>query len=150
MRKTNFRFLAFTVLATFTLILTGCPDGVGSKAGSGPDRNETAATVNGTAIKLQEVERLIKQQAKGQEARLSQLELTQARLQVLEQLIQQAVLYQKAEGEQTIPTEEEVTAALNKMKTGSGVSQEAFAKRMKEAGETEKTLRSKLKRAVGD
>ena len=58
------------------------------------------------------------------------------------------MLYQKAEGENTIPTDEEVTAELNKMKTQSGVSQEEWDKRLKEAGETEESLRTKIKRQV--
>ena len=141
-RKTNIKFSTFAILAISILILTGCPKG--PDTGSGPSPDEAAATVNGKAIKFEEVEREIKQQAKGQESKFSQLELTQVRLQVLEKLIQQEVLYQKAESEQTIPTDDEVKAELNKMKTSSGVSKEEFEKRMKEAGETEETLRNKL------
>ncbi len=150
MRKTNFfKFLTIAVLATFSLILTGCP-GDPKPGGTSqiPDPNEVAATVNGTAIKMEEVERMIKQQAQGQESKLSQLELTQARLQVLEQLIQQEVLFQKAEAENTIPTPEEITAAFNKMKTDSGASKEQFDKKMKEAGETEESLRNQMKRQL--
>ena len=87
-----------------------------------PDLNETAATVNGKAIKLEEVERVIKQQGQGQEAKLSPLELAQARLQVLQTLIQEEVLFQKAEKENTVPTDEEVTAEYNKLKTRAVMS----------------------------
>ncbi|NNE97751.1 MAG: hypothetical protein HKN25_01890 [Pyrinomonadaceae bacterium] len=152
MRKTKFKFLTIAILALFTIFLAGCPDantnGNSSDSTSNVDPNEVAATVNGTSIKLVEVERAIKQQAQGQESKLSQLELAKARLQVLEQLIQQEVMYQKAETEGTIPTDEEVKSGLNKMKTSSGVSQEEFDKRMKEAGETEETLREKIKRQL--
>ncbi len=149
MGKTNIKFLAIAVLATFCFILAGCQDSkVSPGPGGEPNPNETAATVNGVPIKMEDVERAIKQQAQGQESKLSQLELTQARLQVLEQLIQQEVMYQKAESEATIPTDEEVTAELNKAKTGSGASKEEFDKRMKEAGETEESLRLKLKKQL--
>ncbi len=151
MRKNKFRFLSFAVLAASIFMVAGCPttpNPGNTSTGPNVDPNETAATVNGTAIKMEEVERAIKQQAQGQESKLSQLELTQARLQVLEQLIQQEVMFQKAEAEGTIPTDEEVSAELNKMKTGSGVSQEEYDKRMKEAGETEDSLRGKLKKQV--
>jgi hypothetical protein len=57
---------------------------------------------------------------------LSPLELAQARLQVLEGLIQQEVMFQKAEKDGTVPTDEQVTAELNKRKTASGMSQEEF------------------------
>lgn len=104
--------------------------------------------MNGKVIKLQEVERVIKQQGQGQEGRLSPLELAQARLQVLEGLIQQEVMFQKAEKEGTVPTDEQITAELNKRKTASGMSQEEFDRKMKEAGETEATLRETIKRGL--
>ncbi len=109
---------------------------------------ETAATVNGKPIKMEEVERAIKVQAQGQEAKLSPLELAQARLQVLEGLIQEEVMFQKAEKEGVVPSDEEVTAELNKRKTASGLSQEEFEKRMKEAGETDASLREKIKKGL--
>jgi len=146
-RKTNFKFFIVVVLAAFMLILTGCPDGTAGP-GATPRGDEAAATVNGKTIRFEEVEKAIKQQTKGQESKLSPLELAQARLQVLSQLIQEEVMYQKAESEQTIPTDDEVTAELNKNKTSSGVSKEEFNKRMKEAGETEESLRVKLKRRL--
>lgn len=146
MRKTNIKFFIFAILATFALILTGCQS---TATGPGEPRgDETAATVNGKVIKFEEVERAIKQQARGQESKLSPLELAQARLQVLEQLIQQEVMYQKAENEQTIPSDEEVTAELNKRKTTAGVSKEEFEKRLKEASETEESLRDKIKKEL--
>jgi predicted lipoprotein len=77
-RKANFTVIggAFLVIATF--ILSGCPGPTTTtnNNGAGPvstiDPNEAAATVNGKAIKLEEVERLIKQQGQGQEARTYQ------------------------------------------------------------------------------
>lgn len=135
-------FLAFTAFA-----LTAC-DRAATGGGSAAVGAETAATVNGKAIKMEEVERTIKAQAQGQESRLSPLELAQARLQVLDSLIQQEVMFQKAEKEATVPSDEEVTAELNKRKTASGLSQEEFDKRMKEAGETEASLRETIKRGL--
>ena len=99
------------------------------------DPNETAATVNGKAIKLEEVERVIKQQGQGQETKFSPLELAQARLQVLENLIQNEVLYQKAEKENVVPTEDDITVEFNSQKTASGKSAEQIAKEMKESAE---------------
>lgn len=149
MRNTKFKVLLVAIIATFSMFLMGCPPGEnGSNTPPVGNGNETAATVNGTAIKLEEVERAIKQQAQGQESKLSQLELTQARLQVLEGLIQQEVMFQKAQKEETIPTDEEVTTELNKMKTSSGASKEDFEKRMKDAGITEDILKEQLKKQI--
>ncbi len=150
MRKANFTIIGVAFLAIATFILSGCPSsGQGNNVDPAKvDLNEAAATVNGKAIKLEEVERLIKQQAKGQEAKLSPLELAQARLQVLSELIQSEVLFQKAEKEGTVPTDEEVTAELNKLKTSSGKTQEQFEKDLQAANETEQSLREKVKKQL--
>ena len=150
MRKANFTIIGVAFLAIATFILSGCPtSGQGNVDSTKPiDLNEAAATVNGKAIKLEEVERLIKQQAKGQESKLSPLELAQARLQVLSELIQAEVLYQKAEKEGTVPTDEEVTTELNKLKTSSGKTQEQFEKDLQAANETDQSLREKVKKQL--
>src|SRR3712207_593947 len=90
-RQFSFRFSAIAVLAVATIAFSAC----GSTGGTTDAGQDTAATVNGKAIKLEQVERVIKAQMQGQEGRLSPLELAQARLQVLDQLIQQEVMYQK-------------------------------------------------------
>src|SRR6476620_5519451 len=77
-------------LAVFAALLGACGGGgtaVNSTTGA-VDPNETAATVNGKPIKMEDVERAVKQQAQGQESKMSPLELASARLQVLDSLIQ--------------------------------------------------------------
>src|ERR671912_2916316 len=96
------------LLAGLTLLIGACGGGTPSNSTTGVDPNETAATVNGKPIKMEDVERAIKQQAQGQENRLSPLELAAGRLQVLQSLIEQEVMFQKAEKEGTVPTDEEV------------------------------------------
>jgi parvulin-like peptidyl-prolyl isomerase len=134
------------LLAVSAVVFTGC-GGAGSPAG-GVDPNETAATVNGKAIKLEAVERVLKQQARGQESNLSPLELAAARLDILQTLIEQEVMFQKAEKEGVVPSEEEITAEYNKQKTQSGLSQEEFDKRMKELGETEASVKDSIKKSL--
>ncbi len=148
-RKANFTILSVAVLAV--LALTGCPGGPGNNnAGTtgGIDPNEAAATVNGKVIKLEEVERLLKQQAQGQEGKLSPLELAGARLQILQELIQQEVMFQKAEKEGTVPTEDEITGEYNKAKTQSGMSAEQWDKMLKDNGQTEATAREAVKKKI--
>ena len=82
------------------LILAGC----GSSSET-PD-NTVAASVNGKKIMLSEVERIIHQQAQGKEAQMSAHDLAQARLTVLDKLVQREVLFQRAEQEKLMPTEE--------------------------------------------
>jgi len=148
--NSNFKIFSITFLAVAAFALNAC---TGTSTNNTPiggpiDVNETAATVNGKVIKLQEIERVIKQQGQGQEGNLSPLELAKARLQVLEGLIQQEVMFQKAEKEATVPTDEEVTAEFNKRKTSSGMSHEEFDRKMKEAGETDASLRETIKKAL--
>lgn len=149
-RKTNFSILLTVFLATAVFISTSCNgSGASNSTVGGPvDTNETAATVNGKVIKLEEIERVIKQQGQGQESKLSPLELAQARLQVLESLIQQEVMFQKAEKEATVPSDEEITAEFNKQKTGSGLSADQIEKQMKESGMTEASARENIKKTL--
>lgn len=148
----NFRFKVFTIAAMslFVLISVGCGPAAGpSTPGTGGvDPNETAATINGKAIKMEEVEKGLKAQGQGQEAKMSPLELASARLTVLQSLIQAEVMYQKAEKEQAIPSEEDVTAEVNKRKTSSGLSAEEFEKQMKAANETEASWRQIVKKEL--
>ena len=123
------QWMIAAVLMTSVLI-AACGGGAG---GPGANSNETAATVNGKVIKMEEVERGIKQQAQGQESKLSPLELASARLQVLQGLIEQEVMFQKAQKENTVPTDDEVTAEVNKLKVESRKSAEEFDKEMKAA-----------------
>lgn len=146
----KFRITILTVIisALFMMLLSGCNGAGGGNVTSPAASNETAATVNGKAITMEEVERGLKQQSQGQEANLSPLELAAARLQILESLIQQEVLFQKAEKEATVPTDEEVTAEFNRIKQQAGVSQEKFAEELTKAGQTEASAREAIKKQL--
>lgn len=144
----NFRFISSAVLLSIISLIAAC-GGPGTTGPAGSiDPNETAATVNGKVIKFEEVERAVKQQAQGQETKLSPLELTSARLQVLQTLIEQEVMFQKAEKEIQVPTDEEVTGELNKRKIDSRLSAEEFDKQMKQAGLDEKSYREQIKKEL--
>lgn len=142
------RFTTAAVLVTFAAFFAACGGPAVNNAGGSTSGNETAATVNGKVITMEEVDRAVKQQAQGQMAKMSPLELAAARLQVLESLIQQEVMFQKAEKEGTVPTDEEVTAEINKQKTQSGKSADQIEKDMKDQGVTEAILRDSVKKAL--
>lgn len=138
------RILSMTMLALALLGLTACNPQTEPKAdGGNPD---IAANVNGKPIKMEEVEKIIKAQLKGQNYTPSPLELAQARLQVLNQLIQQEVMYQRAEREKTLPADDEINKVINEQKTGG--TAEDFAKKLQEAGETEEGLRELVKKQL--
>ena len=142
--KRGILFLA--VMAFVTAIFSACGGPAANTPAGGVDPNETAAKVNGKVITMQEVDRGVKQQSQGQESKLSPLELAGARLQVLQSLVERDVMFQKAEKEGAVPTEEEVTAEINKKKTASGKSADQIEKDMKEQGMTEPALRESVKK----
>ncbi|MBK8467418.1 MAG: SurA N-terminal domain-containing protein [Chloracidobacterium sp.] len=143
------QILAMSLTAVFAAILGACSVPVANTSGGGSvDSNETAAKVNGKVITMQEVDRAVKQQSQGQESKLSPLELAAARLQVLQGLVEQEVMYQKAEKENMVPSEEDVTGEINKRKVDSRLSVEEFDKQMKQAGLDDKSFRDSAKRAL--
>jgi parvulin-like peptidyl-prolyl isomerase len=144
-RSINFRHISAIALVIAATFLASCG---GTTGGTNAGDNETAATVNGKAIKMEDVERAVKQQAQGQESRLSPLELASARLQVLESLIQQEVMFQKAEKENAVPSDEEITTEINKEKTQSGKSADQIEKDMRDSGMTEPALREQVKKQL--
>lgn len=142
---------SFLVLLTFfvagaAIFSSACDSTVGGAGGG--SAADSAATVNGKAIKNEEVEKIIKQQFQGQESKLAPLELAQARLQALNGIIQEEVMVQKAEKEKVQVSDDEVTQALNEHKQSSGLTVDDYNKQMQEAGETEATFREKIKKTL--
>ncbi|MEP6704031.1 MAG: SurA N-terminal domain-containing protein [Acidobacteriota bacterium] len=150
MQILNFRVLTTTLLAAMAVLIGACGAGpsTSSSLSSNVDPNETAATVNGKVIKMEDVERAVKQQAKGEESKLSPLELAGARLQVLQGLIEQEVMFQKAEKEGVVPKDEDVAAEINKQKVESRLSAEEFERQMTQAGLSEASFRDNVKRGI--
>ncbi len=110
--------------------------------------NTVAATVNGRNIMLVEVEQSVSRQAEGKQAQLSQLELAQARLQVLGSLIQREVLFERAEREKLLPTEDEITAIINQQKQQSGMTDDDFQKSLVAQNLTMETLRGEARKDI--
>lgn len=133
-----------TLLALVALAMSAC----GSGASSDARESMVAATVNGKNIMLAEVERAISQQAAGKQSQLSQLQLAQARLQVLGSLVQREVLFQRAEREKLLPTDDQITAAINQQKQQSGVTDDDFQKSLKEQSITMEALREEARKDI--
>jgi hypothetical protein len=102
------RHISLTAIILGALAIAACS----GSSETTPD-NTVAATVNSKKIMLKEVERVIQQQMQGKQSELSSHDLAQARLTVLDKLIQREVLYQRAEQEKLLPTEEQITTAIN-------------------------------------
>lgn len=137
------KVLAGTCLAISALIINGCSSG-----GAEVQDNQIAATVNGRNIMLSEVERAVKAQAGGDTAALNQLQIAQARLQVLSSLIQREVLFQRAEKEKVLPTEAQIDGAIATQKQNSGMTAEDFDKSLKAQNMSMETLREEARKEL--
>ncbi|MEK6278939.1 MAG: SurA N-terminal domain-containing protein [Acidobacteriota bacterium] len=136
--------IATTFLAVTSLFLGACSSGGGSETKDGT----VAATVNGKKIMLAEVEQGVARQAGGKQATLSQLEMAQARLQVLGGLIQREVLFQRAEREKVLPTDDQITAFINQQKQESGMTDDDFQKNLAATSMTLESLREEARKSI--
>lgn len=135
------KVLTVTCLVAAGLILSGCSSG-----GSEAKDNQVAATVNGRNILLKEVERGVSAQTGGNPSSLNQLQAAQARLQVLSNLIQREVLFQKAEREKLLPTEAQIDGAIATQKQNSGMTAEDFDKSLKAQNMSMESLREEARK----
>jgi peptidyl-prolyl cis-trans isomerase SurA len=136
------KIFAVTCLVISGLVLNGCTSGGGSEA----RESLVAATVNGRNIMLSEVERGVSQQTAGNPSALNQLQLAQARLQVLSNLIQREVLFQRAEREKVLPSEAQIDGAIATQKQNSGMTAEDFDKSLKAQNMSMETLREEARK----
>ncbi len=144
MQKTPRLIISLTLLTLVALAFGACSAGGSSDAAD----NTVAATVNGKNIMLAEVERALTQQAAGKQSQLSQLELAQARLQILASLMQREVMYQRAEREKLLPTDDQVAALINEQKQQSGMTDDDFAKSLNEQKLTMEVLREEARKDI--
>ncbi|HWH79053.1 MAG TPA: SurA N-terminal domain-containing protein, partial [Candidatus Binatus sp.] len=140
MNRRDKSLIMLAALVFGALILAGCGSGAET-----PD-NTMAASVNGKKIMMQEVERIIHQQAGGNESKMSAHELAQARLTVLDKLIQREVLFQRAEQEKLLPTEEQITSSINSQKQQAGLTDEDFARQLKDQNMSMEAVREDSKK----
>lgn len=135
---------ATSLLAVAAMFFVACSSGSSSDA-----RDATvAATVNGKKILSSEVEQGVSRQAGGKQSTLSQLEMAQARLQVLGALIQKEVLFQRAEREKVLPTEDQITAFINQQKQQSGMTDDDFQKNLAAQSLTMESLREEARKNI--
>jgi parvulin-like peptidyl-prolyl isomerase len=132
------------VAAALSAALSGCS---GSKA-NGAGGKDVAATVNGKNITLSEVDKVISQQTGGQQSKMMPLELATVRLQALAGLVEQEVLFQRAEKEKLLPTDDEVMQAINDKKREANLTEEEYQKMLKENGQTEQELRETARKQL--
>jgi len=137
------KVFAVTCLVVAGLVLNGCSSGASEAKDS-----MVAASVNGRNIMLSEVERAVNQQTNGNPSTLNQLQMAQARLQVLSNLIQREVLFQRAEREKLLPTEAQIDGFIATQKQNSGMTAEDFEKSLKAQNISAETLREEARKTL--
>lgn len=135
------KVLTVTCLVAAGLVLSGCDSG-----GSAAKDNMVAATVNGRNIMLKELERAVTAQVGGNTSSYNQLQMAQARLQMLDSLIQREVMFQRAEREKLLPTDAQVDGAIATQK--QGMTNEDFDKSLKEQNMSMETLREEARKTL--
>jgi peptidyl-prolyl cis-trans isomerase SurA len=140
------RFAIYIIVATLALFALACNNRSGGATPGAATDNAVAATVNGKNIMLSEVDKLISLQSQGQQDKLTPLALAQARLQVLDGLIQNEALLQRAEKEKIVPTEVEITSYINERR--QGMTEEQFQKALKDQGLTMDSLKEEARKSL--
>lgn len=141
-----FRFIKpFGIVLTTSLLLAAC------KSASDNSPVEVAAKVGSHEISLKQIDSTIKQQLDADRGNtsMSPAELVAARLSVLDNLIQEEALFQKAQKENLVPDDSKVNQEVQKRKQDAQVTEEQYQNQIKQAGFTEEEVRDKVRRELG-
>ncbi|MBL8149741.1 MAG: SurA N-terminal domain-containing protein [Blastocatellia bacterium] len=129
------------------LTLSGCK----KDSAEGSTGGDIAAKVGSVDIPLSKVDKAIERGLQGTEKKLSELspvELASARLQVLDTLITEEALLQRAKQENIKVTDEDINNYIQKAIQTSGLSADDFQKQLKEAGMTEEDFKENQRRQL--
>jgi parvulin-like peptidyl-prolyl isomerase len=137
-----------SLLPILFLALTTLVSSCGGNSAGGGGADDVAATVNNVKLSIKDLDRVIAQQFRGQESQISQLEQAAARLQALDSLITQEALYQQAQKEQIVPSEDDIKKSVQNYKVNGGFTEEAFANELKQLNQTEEQFREQVKKQL--
>lgn len=140
-----FRPLKSLTLVLFcSLLIAAC------KSASDKSALEVAAKVGSREITLKQVDSTIKQQldSSGNNASMTPAELVAARLSVLDKLIQEEALFQRAQKENLVPDDGKVNQEVQKRKQDAQVTEDQYQNQIKQAGFTEEEIRDQVRRQL--
>lgn len=140
-----FRYLKpLTLVLSSSLLLGAC------KSASDKSTLEVAAKVGSREIALKQVDSTIKQQldASSSNASMSSAELVAARLSVLDKLIQEEALFQKAQKENLVPDDNKVNQEVQKRKQDATLTEDQYQSQIKQAGFTEDEVKDQVRRQL--
>ncbi|HXU39752.1 MAG TPA: SurA N-terminal domain-containing protein [Blastocatellia bacterium] len=150
-RTSSLRSIAvFRSIKIISIVLCASALLVACKSESDTSTLEVAAKVGSHEIKLKQVDSTIKQQldANGGNATMSPAELVAARLSVLDNLIQEEAMFQKAQKENLVPDDSKVNQEVQKRKQDAGLTEEQYQNQIKQAGFTEEEVRDQIRRQL--
>ncbi len=134
------------VLVVFSSFAASCG---GNSAGNTNSPGDVVAKVGSKEIKLEDVDRVVKQNLDTtQGVTMTAAELAGARLTVLENLIQEEAVFQRAQKENVVPDDGKVMQELQRRKTEASFTEEQYQAQLKQAGLTEEQYKEKIKREL--
>jgi len=120
----------------------------GCGSSSGKD-NETVAKVGSKDITMKQVDAAIKQQLEQSGAApFTSSELVGARMSVLENLIQEEALFQKAQKDNLVPDDNKVNQTIQQRKQEANLTEDQYQAQIKQAGVSEEEFRDKIRREL--
>lgn len=122
---------------------------VACKNGADKSSLEVAAKVGSREISLKQVDSQIKQQLDASGGGpMAPAELVAARLTVLDNLIQQEALFQRAQKDNLAPDDNKVNQDVQKRKQDANLTEDQYQAQIKQAGLTEEDVREQIRRQL--
>jgi len=134
------------IILSFSFLAAACGE-TNSSAGAGGG-DEVAATVNGAKILIKDIDRAINQELRDRLGQLSQVEQAAYRIQALDSLINQEALYQQAQKEKIVPSEDDIKKFIQGYKVERGLTEEAFVEDLKKTNQSEEQFREFVKKRL--
>jgi peptidyl-prolyl cis-trans isomerase SurA len=122
---------------------------VSCKSSSNNKDTEAMAKVGSREITMKQVDSVIKQQidANGGGA-FTSAELVAARLNVLDNLIQEEALFQRAQKDNLVPDDNKVNQEIQKRKQDANLTEDQYQAQVKQRGMTEEEVREQIRREL--
>lgn len=131
------------VVLLSSLLIISC------KSSSNNKDTEAVAKVGSREISMKQVDSLIKQQLDASGGgTFSSAELVAARLNVLDNLIQEEALFQRAQKDNLVPDDNKVNQEIQKRKQDANLTEDQYQAQLKQQGMTEEEVREQIRRQL--
>jgi parvulin-like peptidyl-prolyl isomerase len=117
---------------------------------SGGGDGDAVAKVGSKEIKMSEVDRVIKQQLAQSptSATFNSAQLANARLAVLDRLIEEEALFQRAKKDNLVPDDNKVNQEIQKRKQEAGITDDQYKEQLKQIGISEEEAKEQIRRSL--